>query len=84
MEGLHLDYPIDQGNPETLKRRSHLWWTIYILDQRISFSLGGPMSVSDEIITVPILSLNDSTQRDAMLGLHVKVSRLICNVLKSK
>lgn len=81
MEGLHLDFPIDGEKPDVLKRRSELWWTVYILDQRISASLGGPMSIPDHLITA---TLNHATQRDTILSLHVRVSRLICKVLQSK
>lgn len=82
MEGLHLDFPPEIDDPKISQRRSQLWWSCYILDQRISSSLGGLVSILDDTITLK--SPNESSQRDIMLNLHVQVSRLICKVLQSE
>lgn len=84
MEGLHTELPVSQIGIEASKLRYNLWWTIYIIDQRISSSVGGPMSIPEDAITATLLAPDDLSQRDATLSLHVQVSRLIYEVLTSK
>lgn len=84
MEGLNVEFPDDIVGSKYSKRRNNLWWTIYILDQRISSAVGGPMTIPDDFITATLCSANESPQRDALLSLQVQVSRLIYRVLSSK
>ena len=76
-----MELPTDQIGFRECRRRNSLWWTVYILDQRITCSLGGPPTIGDDYITAPQGSPIESSPRDAALSLQAQVSRLTCNTL---
>jgi proline utilization trans-activator len=84
MEGLHTELPTEHLGAEGLRRCNNLWWTIYIIERHFSSTLGLPTGVHDCEVTTPLTSPRDSSQRDAILSLHVKVARLVSTVVSSK
>jgi hypothetical protein len=73
---------IDEVDQE---HRRRLWWTVYILDRRLSINMGSPLSgLRDEDID---LSLPDNGSYKGPcpgLHLHVKITKLTGNVMTGK
>lgn len=61
-----------------------LWWTLYILDRRISCSVGLPMSIQDSDITMPVNPTYPESQDDSARSLQVKLSHLLSVILTSE
>ncbi|KAF7552408.1 hypothetical protein G7Z17_g4366 [Cylindrodendrum hubeiense] len=82
--GLHRERPTDGvWSPETASRCHKVWWTVYILDRNFSSTMGVPMSIHEEDITTPMPD-RDGAQNDVALYIHVRISGLISQVIRSK
>ncbi|PYH96245.1 Zn(II)2Cys6 transcription factor [Aspergillus ellipticus CBS 707.79] len=81
LEGLHTELPEEELGSAALDRCRNLWWSLYIMDRHFSSSLGIPVIIQDNDVTTLIDSPNPSCQRNAMLSLRVKLSRLLSTVL---
>ncbi|EXJ81855.1 hypothetical protein A1O1_07920 [Capronia coronata CBS 617.96] len=81
VEGLHQDTPRQVMGDKLANRHRDLWWTVYILDRRLSSMIGTPCSIQDVDITCP-LPATDS-QLGTVLNIHVKISRLMTQVQNS-
>ncbi|GAA82994.1 Zn(II)2Cys6 transcription factor [Aspergillus luchuensis IFO 4308] len=81
LEGLHTELPEQELGAAAVDRCRNLWWTLYIMDRHFSSSLGIPMIVHDSDVTALIDSPTQSCQRNAMLSLRVKLSRLLSTIL---
>lgn len=84
LEGLHTELPEQELGAAAVDRCRNLWWTLYIMDRHFSSSLGIPMIVHDSDVTALIDSPTQSCQRNAMLSLRVKLSRLLSTILGSR
>lgn len=82
-QGFHRDLSGDLDNAEVIRLRS-VWWTLYILDRKFSSLMGAPSSIHDSDITASLPVPNFSVQKAKALDMHVKLSRLIAQVLNSK
>ncbi|KAF2998050.1 hypothetical protein E8E14_005142 [Neopestalotiopsis sp. 37M] len=79
-KGLHREMEsVDMNNSET-QRRHAIWWTVYILDRKLSSLMGAPTSVHDEDVTAPLPALTNALTAKG-LGVHVRVSRLLAKVV---
>jgi len=67
----------------TIQRCRKIWWTAYVLDRQMSSLMGLPTSVRDEDISAPLPVFTDSPQKTITLDLHVKLSRVIADILNS-
>ncbi|KAH7150352.1 fungal-specific transcription factor domain-containing protein [Dactylonectria estremocensis] len=80
--GLHRERPTDGvWSPETAIRCQKVWWTVYILEQSFSSTIGVPMSVHEEDITTPMPNRH-GTQNEICLHVHVRISGLIFQVIR--
>lgn len=62
--------------------RRRLWWTVYILDRKLSINLGAPLSIQDEDIDVELPVVKGSMQADLALSLHARLAILEGQVMK--
>lgn len=59
------------------EHRRRLWWTVYILDRKLSINMGSPLSgLQDEDIDVALPNFRSHAVSSEGLSLHVKVTRL--------
>lgn len=83
-QGLHCE-PSEGLLRETGANRLRcIWWTIYILDRKLSSLMGAPSSIQDSDITVALPRSDHATRKYKALGLHVALSQLHAKVLNSK
>ncbi|KAL2824839.1 hypothetical protein BJY01DRAFT_262820 [Aspergillus pseudoustus] len=83
MDGMHTQLPEDELGADTVARCRNLWWTLYILDQHFSSSVGASMTPKDSDITTLLDPPATSSQSDATLGLLVRLSHLLSYILSS-
>jgi proline utilization trans-activator len=83
MDGMHTQLPEDELGAATVSRCQNLWWTLYILDQHFSSSVGVSITHRDSDITTLLDPPATSSQSDATLDLLVRLSHLLSYILSS-
>lgn len=83
LEGLHTQLPEDDLGVKTVTRGRNLWWSMYILDRQVSFSLGLPMTTQDGEITT-LLKAPENFLQDAVFSLQVKLSQMQTFILSGR
>ncbi|OQU99952.1 Fungal Zn2-Cys6 binuclear cluster domain-containing protein [Cladophialophora immunda] len=83
VEGFHRGTPRQIMGDRVASHHRDIWWTVYILDRRLSSMIGVPSSVQDVDITCPLPGLDDHSQRGTVLNINVKISRLMTQIINS-
>lgn len=77
MHGIRLD--------ETYVRRcSLMWWTVYVLERRMSSLLGVPMGISEESISASFPSTSSNVHGSNVLEMQVMLCQILAKVDLSK
>lgn len=84
IEGIHRHVPEQLCGPELSSRCRTIFWVVYMLDREFSALIGAPSSIRDEDITVRLPAEMDSSVEHNNLTLHVRLSRLMAQILTSK
>jgi len=82
--GIHRDLQGPDVQPEMAARCADLWWSVYMLDQHLSASMGAPSAIQDQDMTVPIPSADGFDSRASALGIHVNLSRILARLMRSR
>lgn len=73
MHGLCLD--------ETyVQRCSLVWWTVYVLERRMSSLLGVPFGISDESISASFPSISKQIHGSKVLEMQVTLCQILAKV----
>ncbi|KAE8401210.1 fungal-specific transcription factor domain-containing protein [Aspergillus pseudonomiae] len=83
IEGLQKEPPIDLFGVKFANEGRNIWWTTYILDRQLSVMVGAPCSIQDSEITCSLPSSYDASERGTLLTVHVKLSRIMGDIIKS-
>ncbi|KAJ5638537.1 transcriptional regulator family: Fungal Specific TF [Penicillium herquei] len=81
IEGIHRHVPEEFGGPELSRRCRTIFWVVYMLDREFAALIGAPSSIRDEDITVRLPAEVESSVEDINLTLHVRLSRLMAQIL---
>lgn len=82
-QGMHTSMQT-QGLDENFVQRSRkVWWTVYVLDRQMSSLMGVPLAVRDEDINASLPTFSGSAQKASAMELHVKLSRVLSQILNS-
>lgn len=74
-----------QGLDEAhVQRCLNAWWTVYILDRQMSSLMGVPLALKDSEISAHLPTFAGAPQKSMALELHVKLSRIIAQILNSE
>ncbi|KAK5021771.1 hypothetical protein LTS07_010666 [Exophiala sideris] len=65
------------------ERRRRLWWTLYIIDRKLSINQGAPLSVTDNDIDISLPGQKDLGFSNTALLLHVKLAVLEGKVMSA-
>ena len=84
VEGIHRDLPGAAFSEQLSRRCTTLWWTVYVLDRRLSAQMGAPSSIRDEDITAGLPWQGDDSTMAITLTLSIKLSRLIAAMAESE
>jgi hypothetical protein len=82
-QGLHRDIVSGVLDDPEVTRYRNAWWTLYILDRKLSSLMGAPCSINDSDISVPIPGDQTSSRKSSALDMHIKLSRLKAKILDS-
>lgn len=66
------------------RRRRRLWWTIYIIDKKLSVTVGTPLSIRNEDIDMSKPEDTDLGFLNAPLRLHIRLAAMDGDVISSK
>ncbi|KAG5665035.1 hypothetical protein KAF25_008769 [Fusarium avenaceum] len=80
-QGLHRDIVSGVLDDPEVTRYRNTWWTLYILDRKLSSLMGAPCSIHDSDISVPIPRDQTASRKSSALDMHIKLSRLKAKVL---
>ncbi|KAE8380337.1 hypothetical protein BDV26DRAFT_140323 [Aspergillus bertholletiae] len=83
IEGLQREPPIDLFGIKLANECRNIWWTAYILDRQLSVMVGAPCSIQDSEITCSLPSSYDASEWGTLLTLHVKLTRIMGDIIKS-
>ncbi|RDH26966.1 hypothetical protein BDQ94DRAFT_164039 [Aspergillus welwitschiae] len=83
IEGLHREPPVEIFGSQFGNQCRNIWWTAYILDRQLSAMVGAPTSIQDAEITSSLPILYDNSESAKVLTAHVKLSRVVGDVLGS-
>lgn len=73
MHGICLD-------EDYVQRSSLVWWTVYVLERRMSSLLGVPMAISEESISTSFPSISTSIQGSNVLEMQVVLCQILAKV----
>ncbi|KIV86015.1 hypothetical protein PV11_01658 [Exophiala sideris] len=65
------------------ERRRRLWWTLYIIDRKLSINQGAPLSITDNDIDISLPGQEDLGFSNTALLLHVKLAVLEGKVMSA-
>ncbi|KAH8900601.1 hypothetical protein GQ53DRAFT_129539 [Thozetella sp. PMI_491] len=74
--GLNREPPPGQLSQREYQRRRRLWWTLYMIDKKLSTTIGAPLSIRDEDIDTSMPEEYDLGFSNTALKYHVKLARL--------
>jgi proline utilization trans-activator len=58
------------------RRRRRLWWTLYVIDRKLSTIMGVPFSIKDEDIDISLPEKDDLGFSNSALQFHIKSATL--------
>jgi proline utilization trans-activator len=74
--GLNREPPPGHLSHREYQRRRRLWWTLYIIDKKLSTTIGAPLSIRDEDIDTSLPEECDLGFSNTGLKYHVQLARL--------
>ena len=75
----------DQGLDNAhVQRCLNAFWTVYILDRQMSSLMGVPLALKDSEISAQLPTFSGAPQKTMALQLHVRLSRIIAQILNSE
>ncbi|OJJ36607.1 hypothetical protein ASPWEDRAFT_108361 [Aspergillus wentii DTO 134E9] len=81
IEGIHRHMPEDVVGAEHSQRCGIIFWVVYMLDREFAAQIGAPSSIRDEDITAKLPSQNSDSLNSQSMTLHVRLSRLMAQIL---
>lgn len=66
-----------------MQRCNLLWWTVYVLERRMSSLMGVPMSIAEESISTSLPS-SGPTPGPNVLAMQVKICQVLAKIDKSE
>ncbi|KAH8811331.1 fungal-specific transcription factor domain-containing protein [Xylogone sp. PMI_703] len=74
--GMNRNSPPGSLDISENERRRRLWWTVYIIDRKLSMNMGAPLSIEAKDIDVPLPLEGDLGVSNSALILHCKLEML--------
>lgn len=79
--GMNRETPLGSLEKREYERRRRLWWTVYIIDRKLSINMGAPLTVEDREIDISMPKEDDLGFDNSALILHTKLAMLEGNVM---
>lgn len=75
LDRLHTQLPEEDLGAETVARCQNVWWSLYIIDRQVSFSLGLLIATQDGDITT-LIKAPETFSPDSVFSLQVKLAQM--------
>ena len=82
--GMNRETPLDSLSKSDCERRRRLWWTLYIIDRKLSINMGAPLSIADEVIDISLPSQKEHGVSNSALLIHIKLAIVEGQVMSGK
>lgn len=82
--GMNREPPVGCLAQTEYERRRRLWWTLYIIDEKLSIIAGAPLSIKNEDIDVSLPGDHDLGLSNSALNLHIKLALLEGKVMSGE
>lgn len=66
-----------------MQRCNLMWWTVYVLERRMSSLMGVPMSIAEESISTSLPS-SGHTEGSNVLAMQVRICQVLAKIDKSE
>ncbi|KAF1929423.1 uncharacterized protein M421DRAFT_61128 [Didymella exigua CBS 183.55] len=76
IQGMHTDMPVMNLGEATVQRCRKIWWTIFVLDRRMTSLMGLPQSIRDEDVSCQLPNYSHLPQRAAALSMQIKLANV--------
>jgi proline utilization trans-activator len=80
--GMNREIPPGYLDATECEHRRRLWWTVYVIDRRLSMNTSCPSSIRDEDIDLSLPSSDFQKISGLGLALHVKLAALTGKVTR--
>lgn len=81
---MHTDMKSRLVEESLVQRCRNIWWTVYVLDRRMTSLMGLPLAIRDEDISAGLPSVPGSNQKLVALDLHIRLSRVTAQIFNSE
>ncbi|KAL3417228.1 hypothetical protein PVAG01_11228 [Phlyctema vagabunda] len=81
IHGMNRVYDAKRISLSEFEHRSKLWWTVYIVDRKLSSLVGVPSAVHDADIAVARPSMDGTKSKTLTFSLHVELSSQLGRIL---
>ena len=82
--GMNRETPPGVLSRSECEHRRRLWWTLYIIDRKLSINMGAPLSITDKDIDISLPSHDDLRFSNTGLCIHAKLAVLEGKVMSGK
>ncbi|KAH8672613.1 fungal-specific transcription factor domain-containing protein [Tricladium varicosporioides] len=82
-QGMNTNMRAQGLEDKYVERCRKVWWTVYVLDRQMSSLMGVPLAIRDEDISASLPTFSGSPQKTLALEIHVKLSRVIAQILNT-
>lgn len=84
-QGMNREFEPGILSEEENRHRMKLWWTVYMIDRKLTYLMGVPLTLHDVDITVPKPELRgSSSETDSAFAIHLHLSIQLGSILRSK
>lgn len=67
-----------------VQRCNFMWWTVYVLERRLSSLMGVPMGIAEESISTPFPSTYRYQQGSNVMEMQVKLCQVLAKIDQSE
>lgn len=82
--GMNRETPTGYLGQVEYQRRRRLWWTLYVIDKKISTIIGAPLSIRDEEIDISLPEQHDLGFSNSALRYNIRLAALEGKVTAGK
>lgn len=82
--GLNRRFDSQRITRKEFEHRSRLWWTIYIIDRKLSSLIGVPPTIHDDDIALPKPTIDTDNGKEIAMAFHVELSSQLGQILNGQ
>ncbi|KAH7378096.1 fungal-specific transcription factor domain-containing protein [Cadophora sp. MPI-SDFR-AT-0126] len=80
-QGLNRRFDAQRITREEFEHRTKLWWTVYVIERKLSSLVGVPPALHDEDIALSMPSIDPSQKSGLTMAFHIEISSQLGKIL---